>query len=165
MRHHGLRSAAVAIAIAVVTAGCAERQAQVVVQSSLSAVATGLVEADASVAGAIEEAAAITRAAVISEGGDLARYDSLMSRWTEVVDALRALRAALVLAQAAVSIWIESGDLPASFAALCSDVGEGVTALLGLLEAFHVEVPDGVTALSRYTEAACTAASPWLSRR
>jgi len=145
----------------------------VAVQSALTGVATGLVAADEAVAGAMEEAAAQARGQVLTEretcevdceGMDwLARWDALMAPWSRAVDALRTLRATLVMAQGAVTAWIESGELPEDFRGFCDGIGTGVEGLLGVLEALHVEVPTEVTAVAGYTSQACRLAGPWIA--
>jgi hypothetical protein len=87
-----------------------------------------------------------------------------MARWTEAVDVLRSVRAALVLTQGAVTVWIETGNLPEEYAGLCEGLGQAVEGLVTLLDTLHVEVPEIVTTLTQHTAAACRLAAPWLAR-
>jgi len=173
MRYDGLmqRCQAVLVVVVLLAAGCAARQAQVAVQASLTSLATGLVAADEAVAAAMPDAAAEARDQVLREPGcvstdqGLARYDVLMRPWADAVEALRVTRAALYLAQGGVSVWIESGNLPASWEPLCADVGASVEALVELLQNLGIELPEVVPLLAEYAEQACTVAGPWIAGR
>lgn len=173
------RLAALVAIAALLSSGCAARQAQVGVQASLTLLAQGLVTADEAVAEAMPDAAAEAREQVLREreGCDssidpgcasidqwLARYDVLMRPWSDATEALRVTRAALYLAQGGVSAWIDSGDLPASWEPLCADVGASVEALVELLQNLGIELPEVVTLIAGYAEQACTLARPWIAR-
>jgi len=164
------RARVVAFILSLSLLGCAEQQAQVAVQASLTALATGLAATDEAVADAWPDAAAEARAHAVREyAGDvesgLERYDVLMRPWTETVDALREARAALYLAQGGVTVWIESGDLPDGWEPLCAGVGLAVSALLELLQPLDLELPAAVPLLAGYATQACAAAGPWIAGR
>jgi len=149
--------------------GCAERRAQVAVQSALTGLAHGFDAADAIVASEAAEAAVAARAQVLMEHpGDveagLARYDELMTPWTGAVLVLRTTRSALLLAQGGVTVWIETGELPATWAPLCDGVEQAVAGLLELLEELGVDVPDEITRLRPLASTVCQLAGPWFRR-
>lgn len=153
--------------------GCAERQAQVAVQTALSSLAHGLEASDALVAEAIPQAASRARTQVLEERESdpgmtvdeaMARYEHLMGAWNQTVTALRAVRASLYVGQDAVTAWVQSGDLPASWGTFCGAIEAGVRDLLRLLEECGVEVPEIVLGIAGYSAQACEIAGPWLAR-
>lgn len=154
------------VGLAVLLSGCAERKAQVSVQSALTALAHGLDAADAIVADRTATAAAVARAEVLEEfPGDvvagLARYDEIMAPWTRTAVALRTTRSALLLAQGGVTAWVETGALPAAWAELCAGVEQAFGALLDMLEGLGIDVPDAVGALRPASGTICRIAGPW----
>ena len=111
--------------------GCAERQAQTAVQTSLTALASGLNQADdVYVSGRIATAAEETRTSVASEHPD-ARPDEMMSLyieamhpWYTAVDRMEEVRVILQTAQVAVTTWIATSVLPADWGVFCTTAGE-----------------------------------------
>lgn len=169
------------ITMSLICAGCAERQAQVAVQSSLTGLAHGVHAADEIVAERMPTAAEEARSAMLEERrvcGEaeppdpdcpaqddmpawMSRYESRMETWNTGVTALRGVRESLYIGQAAVTAWIEAGSLPASWGTFCGSVGDGLASVLEMLEVVGVDVPPELQAASGFASRACELAGPW----
>jgi hypothetical protein len=93
----------------------------------------------------------------------MANYEGRMSVWNEGVLGLRGVRDSLYVAQAAVTAWIESGSLPASWGPFCATIEEGVQGILTMLGGIGVDVPAALQAASGFASEACELAGPWFA--
>jgi hypothetical protein len=164
-------------------AGCAERQAQVAVQSSLTGLAHGVQAASEIIAEEMPTAAESARQAMLEERrncaeadttdprchpvGDvaawMANYESRLSVWNDGITALRGVQDSLFVGQAAVAAWIASGNLPAAWAPFCGSIEEGVQAVLSMIGSVGVDVPPVLEAMSGFASEACELAGPWFA--
>jgi len=175
MKSQIAQKGAVLLAIAagaVLGQGCAERQAQTAVQTSLTAVAEGvstvydvsLEEYPAALARAREEAdawCAPRLPAECPEGFD--RVQDTMAPWAALRDTLAPLSASLLVGQSAVDAWVRSGELDGGrWRPFCEALGEGVDRVVELVEACGLTLPEPVTALAEQGHLACTLAGAWV---
>lgn len=162
---------AFAVVFLAACSSCAERDAQRAVQSSLTGLAHGVEAADRLVAEAWPAAAGQAREQVLSEREQdesvsvedgMRRYDEIMDNWTTALNAMRAVREALFVGQAAFDVWLSAGSLPESWAAFCLNVEVMLVDLLDGLSAVGVDVPPPLRGAPGFAGAACEAAKPWL---
>ena len=161
-----LVQATILLAILATLSGCSEHRAQVAVQSALTAGAEALSSADRVVAHGIPEAGDAARAAVAAEcpapcADWSPRYREAMSPWYDATRGLEVAAEALRLAQEGLDIWVDTGALPGGWSALCVDVGESLAALLELLGACGVDVPELLHRAPPVAETACRLASQY----
>ena len=167
-------AAALVVMAAMATAassGCAKREAQRAVQTSLTGLAHGVNAADALVADAWPSAARRARAQVLVErneapamtvGEGMARYEDLLVAWNNTLRAMRGARRALYLGQSAFDTWLASGELPEQWITFCASVGETVEHLIGLLGEVGLEVPLQLRSAGEFARRACEVAAPWV---
>jgi hypothetical protein len=169
--------------LAILCVGCAEKQAQVAVQSSLTGLAHGVQASSEIVAERMPTAAEEARQAMLAERracaeseapgpdchppGDIAawmaNYESRLSVWNDGILALRGVQESLFIGQAALTAWIESGALPASWGVFCGAIEEGVQSILSMLGVVGVDVPPALGAASNFASEACELAGPWFA--
>lgn len=148
--------------VAILGSGCAVRKAQAGVQTALTTTAEAVAAADAIVAEGIPDAADQARAEIQEriDGGEVIRdpleeYRRTMQSWYRASDGLEVTRVALTAAQAGLTIWIGTGDLPDDWGELCDGVATAVAALTGMLEALGVDVPRQIEQAQGLISPAC----------
>ncbi len=171
------------LVLTILCVGCAERQAQVAVQSSLTSLAHGVQAASGIVAEQMPTAAEAARQAMLEERrncaeadtadprchpvGDvaawMANYESRLSVWNEGILALRGVQDSLYVAQAAVTAWVEVGSLPSSWGPFCVSIEGGVQGILTMLGGIGVDVPPVLGAASGFASEICELAGPWFA--
>jgi hypothetical protein len=168
------------ISLSLVCVGCAERQAQVAVQGSLTGLAHGVHTASELIAERMPTAAEAARQAMLAERRSCAEaseseecppqddmeawmenYEERLSVWNDGITALRAVQETLLVGQAALTAWVEHGSLPASWGTFCGSIEDGVQGVLSMLEAVGVDVPDALQGAFGFASEACELAGPW----
>jgi hypothetical protein len=158
-----IKIALLAAALGLIGSGCAARDAQIAVQSSLTAMAEGVQSADAAAAPLAREAAQelIAELQPRVDSGEITReealeaYDRGMQNWGRLVMSLEGAKIVLRLGQSAVDVWIATGNLPDSWGIFCDAIEHSITAVLEGLLLCEVDVPASVFVLSRYASEVC----------
>lgn len=144
-----MRTYALVVALPVLLLGCAQRDAQIAVQASLTGLAHGLRAADEVVAETItnEEPEVF-----------LARRE----QWHAVVTGLEHASGLLHVGQAALTVWVVSGRLPAEdWGPFCESIEGAVAAVLVLLDTVGVPVPQRLHDAVPMTATICVVAARW----
>jgi hypothetical protein len=161
----GLVLAAIA-AGALAGQGCAERQAQTAVQTSLTAMAEGVV----TIATVTRDGYPAARQQAQDDASDWCREQGLEPRqcpagyerarealepWRDLREAIPILTSALRLGQAATDIWVQTGELPDQWGSFCEAIGDATSEVARLIEVCGVDVPESVMGIAEQGAMVC----------
>jgi len=154
-----------------ISTGCAERQAQVAVQSSLTILATGVAQADEEVRDRISDAGNVARTKVVAErqGSNLEQmlsfYDQEMQPWTTAVERLEEVRAILQLGQVSVNMWIATGDMGDGWGRFCNVAAEQFELMFAAIrDVAEDSIPPELTNAGSIVGTVCRMAEGYLGR-
>jgi len=159
------------IALSLAFSGCATNQAQIGVQTALTAMADGVnstgsllaQEIPAVSAVAREDLAMRVRVGRLSPGEAMSVYIIIMDRWNGFLVRLEIAREVLLVGQRAFDIWVDTGELPGSWGAFCADIEGALTDVLSLAETCGFDPPSELVVASQYASEVCLLAADWFS--
>lgn len=157
----------------VCASGCAARQAQMAVQTSLTAMAEGVDSSALIVIERYPEAAAEARARIVTQvqAGALSAtraleaYDASVAGWNAALFSLEVARDVLRSGQAALDVWVDSGEVPGSWEGFCDDVEVAIVRVLDTFETCGLTPPEALRSAARYSADVCQLTANFFSPR